>query len=151
MHHRACTLEIQTNAQVSEKKKTHTHTRRDFNGNNKHADVCWKVLYTVELKNCCCWSNDKNWLEEEQQEREEMHRNDLNHYHSKDNEDCYHHRNHLLVDDVNWSREYNSHNDIFSRQDKRFHHFRHTLNELNKTKKSQKEIENKSKKRYVHV
>lgn len=49
-------------------------------------------------------------------------------------ESNYRHQNHHH-EDLDSLHEYNWHNDIFSKQDKRFLHFRRTLNEL-KTKRS---------------
>lgn len=47
MHHHACTLEIQTNAHVSEK---NTHTRRYSNDNNKHRECLFRVYVQLNLK-----------------------------------------------------------------------------------------------------
>lgn len=129
MLHTACTLNIQTNAQVNVKNNTGTETtdwnRKDRNNiNNKHRERDGELafLYTDELRNC--YSCDKNWLEDR------FHSNDWTHDPSKDNADGCHRRNLRRVWPTNWSLEYNSCSDTSSTRDRRFLRFHRTSNEL---------------------
>ena len=136
MLHTACTLNIQTNAQVNVKNNTGTETtdwnRKDRNNTQQQqqqqqtrgqgeTELAF-LLYTDELRNC--YSCDKNWLEDR------FHSNDWIHDLWKDNADDCHRPNLRRVSPRNWSRGCNSCNDTSSTRDRRFLHFHRTSNGL---------------------